>query len=58
MIVDPPNMPLSGGPNLEAKFRPQFIQVVAEQIAALFHPHDPQKLHRIDADNLEMHRIN
>jgi hypothetical protein len=57
MIIDPPNLPLSGGPGMEAAFRPRFIQVVAEQIAILFHHHDPHKSKRIDADNLDMHRL-
>jgi hypothetical protein len=57
-IVDPPNMPISGGPGMEATFRPRFIQVVAEQIAILFHHYDPNKSRRIDADNLDMHRYN
>jgi len=56
-IVDPPSMPISGGPHVEALFRPQFVQVVAQQIAALFHYHDPQKLQRMDADNIGMHRL-
>ncbi|MDR3198209.1 MAG: hypothetical protein LBU34_10120 [Planctomycetaceae bacterium] len=57
MIIDPPNLPISGGPGMEAAFRPRFIQVVAEQIALLFHHHDPHKSNRIDADNLDMHRL-
>jgi hypothetical protein len=57
MIIDPPNLPISGGPGMEAAFRPRFIQVVAEQIAILFHHHDPHKSKRIDADNLDMHRL-
>jgi hypothetical protein len=57
MIIDPPNLPLSGGPGMEAAFRPRFIQVVAEQIAILFHHHDPHKSKRIDADNLDMHQL-
>lgn len=56
-IVDPPNVPLSGSPQVESRFRPQFISVVAQQIAALFHHHNPNRIQRIDADNLEMHRI-
>lgn len=55
-IVDPPNMPISGGPDLEAQFRPQFVRVVAERIAALYHYYDRNKLDRIDADNIGMHR--
>ena len=56
-IVDPPNMPLDNNPRKEFQFRTQFIDVVAQQIAALFHHYDPHKLRRIDADNLEMTRI-
>ena len=56
-IVDPPNAPLDNNPRKEPLFRAQFIEVVASQIAALFHHHDPHKLRRIDADNLEMTRI-
>ena len=56
-IIDPPSMPLDNNPRKEPVFRSQFIGVIAKQIAALFHPHDPNKLQRMDADNLEMHRI-
>ncbi|MDR3182291.1 MAG: hypothetical protein LBT89_05100 [Planctomycetaceae bacterium] len=56
-IVDPPNMPLQGGVGLEAAFRPQFIGVVAQRIAALFHHYDKKKVNRFDADNLEMTRM-
>ena len=56
-IVDPPNMPLHGNPRMEPLFRAQFVQVVAQQIAALFHHHDPSRLRRMDVDNLEMHRL-
>jgi hypothetical protein len=56
-IIDPPSTPISGGPQVEAQFRPQFLQVIAQQIAALFHHHDQHKINRIDADNLEMHRL-
>lgn len=55
-VVDPPNMPISGGPGLEAAFRPEFIKVVSQQVAMLFHDHDPHKKSRMDADNLELHR--
>jgi len=54
-IVDPPSMPISGGPHVEALFRPQFVQVVAQKIAALFHYHDPHKLLRMDSDSIGMH---
>jgi hypothetical protein len=56
-IVDPPSMPIPGGPNVEPQFRRQFIQAVAQYIAALFHHHDPHKIRRIDADSLDMHRL-
>jgi hypothetical protein len=57
MIVDPPNMPMQSNARLEPQFRTQFMQVVAEQIAALFHHHDPHRIRRMDVDNLEMHRL-
>jgi hypothetical protein len=57
MIVEPRNVPISGGPSLEPQFRRLFIQVVAKRIAALFHPHDPNKIQSIEADYLEMHRL-
>jgi hypothetical protein len=56
-IIDPPNVPLQGNPRMETQFRAQFISVIAQQIAALFHHHNPNRIQRIDADNLEMHRI-
>ena len=40
------------------QFRRQFVHVVSRRIAALFHYHDKNKMDRMDADNLEMHRIN
>jgi len=57
MIIDPPNMPLHSNPQMASQFRPQFISVVAQQIASLFHHHNPHKTQRMDVDNLEMHRI-
>lgn len=57
-IVDPPNGPIpTSGTGVESAFRKQFIRVVAEQIGILFHHHDPHKSRRIDADNLEMYRL-
>lgn len=56
-IIDPPQMPLPGNPQMEPLFRAQFTALVAQQIAALFHHHDPRKLMRMDVDNLEMHRV-
>ena len=58
MIQDPPNVPINAGPGSETVFRPQFYNVMAAQIAQLFHPHDPNKSRRIDADNLEMLQYN
>ena len=54
-IIDPPSMPISGGPAVEAQFRPLFVQVVAQQIASLFRYHNPNKDRRIDADSLGLH---
>ena len=56
-IVYPPSMPTSGGPAAEARLRPEFIQIVAENIAALFHYHDPKKVQRMDADSINLHRF-
>jgi len=56
-VTDPLNAPISGGTNLEAQFRPQFVRVVAERIAALYHYYDKQKLDRMDADSIGMHRF-
>jgi hypothetical protein len=57
MIADPPSSQMPGGPHREPQFRTQFVQVVAQQIAALFHHYNPNKVRRIDADNIEMHRL-
>jgi len=57
MIIDPPSMPLPSNPQMASQFRPQFISVIAQQIASLFHHHNPHKTQRMDVDNLEMHRI-
>ena len=54
-IVDPPSMPISGGPAVEAQFRPVFVQVIAQEIASLFRYHNPNKDRRIDADSLGLH---
>jgi len=56
-IIDPPSTPLPSDPQVASQFRPQFISVVSQQIAALFHHHNPHKLQRMNVDNLEMHRI-
>ena len=53
--IDPPGMPIPGGPAKEAAFRPQFVQVVAQDIASLFRYHNPNKDRRIDADSLGHH---
>ena len=57
-IVDPPNVQIPGSSLREAQFRLQFVRVIAERISALFHHYDPNKLLRMDVDNLEMHRLN
>jgi len=56
-IIDPPSMPLPSNPQMASQFRPQFIAIIAQQIAVLFHHHNPHKVQRMDVDNLEMHRI-
>lgn len=54
-IKDPPDIPVPASSVSESTFRASFIQVVSTEIAALFHPHDPNKLRRIQADSLEMY---
>ena len=57
-VVDPPNTPISAGSaGIELAFRPQFITVVAQQIAVLFHHHNPNTSRRMDADNMKMHTM-
>jgi len=57
-IVEPPNMPLPiNDPRDEPMFRQEFVEVIAQQIAALFHHHDREKLKRIDADNVSRQRL-
>jgi len=56
-ITEPPNMPLPGNPRLEPQFRAQFLAVISQRIAALFHHYDKQKLQRMDGDSLELHRV-
>ena len=53
LMIVYPNMPMSGtgGSSDESLFRPQFMQVVAERIAAQFHYYDPIKLQRMDNDS-------
>ena len=55
MIVDPPSTQLPSNAMKEAQFRPRFVAVVAQQIAALFHHHDPNRLQRMDVDSMDLH---
>jgi hypothetical protein len=56
-IVNPPNVPLHAtDPSIEPRFRQRFVEVIAQHIAALFHPHNPHQLRQIDADSLNLHR--
>jgi hypothetical protein len=55
MVVYPPNMPFPLAPNKEQQFRSEFIRVVSERVAALFHYYDKNSIDRFDGDNLGMH---
>ncbi|MGL4942876.1 MAG: hypothetical protein ACRC46_06770 [Thermoguttaceae bacterium] len=54
-IKDPPDIPVPASSVSEAAFRSSFVNVVATEIAAHFHPHDPNRIHRIQADSMEMY---
>lgn len=54
-LVDPPDAPIPASSVTENVFRASFTEVVAREIAALFHPYDPNKIRRIQADSLEMY---
>lgn len=53
-VVDPPNMPVAAGPVGEHAFRANFVTVVSERIACLFHPYDKNKINRMDAHSIDM----
>lgn len=56
-LVDPPSSPIPIRSNADvAMFQRVFVDAVSKQIAALYHPHDPNKIYkRIDADVMEFH---
>ncbi|MGL6226771.1 MAG: hypothetical protein ACRC10_09120 [Thermoguttaceae bacterium] len=56
-VVYPPNVPLPVRDNTSVPaFRMKFVDVISKQIAALYHPHDPNRIYGLmDADLLEMH---
>ena len=57
-VIYPPSTPLHAtNPNMEPQLRREFVGVIAEHIAALFHPHVPYELQRIDADSINLHRL-
>ena len=57
-VVDPPSMPHHAtNPNVERVFRQDFTLVIARHIAALFHPHVPHEIQRINADSINLHRL-
>ncbi len=57
-VVYPPSLPIPAGPGVDQPFKDQFVQIVSSQIALLFHHHDPNTASPIDADALELHRLN
>jgi len=55
-LVDPPEVPISIGDRSSLpQFQMQFVDLISRQIAALYHPHDPKKIYRIDSDSLGFH---
>ena len=57
-IIDPPSVPLHAtNANVERAFRQDFTLVIAQHIAALFHPHVPHEIQRINADSINLHRL-
>jgi len=56
LLIVYPSTQMPGGLAEETRFRPKFVVMVAEQIAALFHHHDPKIINRIDADSIDWHR--
>ena len=56
-VVNPPNAPMHvTEPGIEQRFRREFVNVIAQHIAALFHPHNPHMLPPMDSDSLNLHR--
>lgn len=53
-IVDPPNMPVPASAVSEQAFRANFITVVAQRVACLFHRYDSRKVNRMDSDSMHM----
>lgn len=51
-IVYPPNAAITRTDKDLVDFRRDFVEIVASHIASEFHPHDPRKIERIDADAL------
>ena len=55
-LVDPPQVPISIRDRSSLpRFQLLFVDLISRRIAALYHPHDPNKLERLDADFLEFH---
>lgn len=55
-LVYPPEVPISITDRSSLNmFQVKFVDLIARQIAALYHPHDPNKIIPIDADLLELH---
>lgn len=54
-VIDPPNTPIPAGRVTDNVFRAQFVKVVSQQVACLFHPYDAKKLNRMDCDSLYMY---
>jgi len=49
----PPNTPIPTSEKTEAQFRREFVNVLADEIARTFYPHDPNSLYAADAKALD-----
>jgi len=55
-LVDPPHVPISISDRSSLpQFHAQFVDLISKQIAALYHPHNPNKITRIDSDSIGYH---
>ncbi len=55
-FVDPPEVPISITDRSSVpQFQHQFVELVSQNIGALYYPHDPNKITHIDSDLLKYH---
>jgi len=55
-LVDPPEVPISISDRSSLpQFQLQFVDLISRQIAALYHPYNPNEITRIDSDSIRFH---